>query len=141
MLRPHPDPNPDIPRLDRIVPDSHSQNLEWPRLIGTDLDKSGRKSLKFSVQHAKLTQAGPKSSRRPARLPPAPSGQRLVAAVLNVEAAETRSLNLDVGAGLGEVEALAGDGGEAVLAGALQALDVAGEGPDVVQVLARAADR
>ena len=49
-------------------------------------------------------------------------------------------MDIGVGSGLGEVEALAGDVGEVGLVGSFEAFGVAGEGPDVVEVLAGSAD-
>ena len=141
MLRSHPDLTPDIPGFGRIDADSHATDPDWSGLCRTNLDKSGLKRHKFAVQHTKLSKTSPKSPPRQVRSPPANSEGQLLAAVPDVEAAEAGGLDFGVGSGLGEVEALAGDGGEVVLAGALQALDVACQRPDVVQVLPGPADR
>jgi len=141
MLRPHPDRNPDIPGFGRIDADSHATDPDWSGLFWTNLDKSGLKRHKIAVQHTKLSKTSPISPPRPARSPPANSDGQLLAALAEVEAAEAGGLDFGVGSGLGAVEALAGDGGEVVLAGALQAFDVAGQRPDVVQMLPGPADR
>ena len=141
MLRPHPDHKPDIPGIVRIGPHSHSQNPDWSGLIWTNLDKTGRNGHKFPIQHAKLSQTDQNSPHRPARPPPTTSERRLLAALTDVEAAEARRLDLDVRPRPRQVEPLPGDGGEVFLVSPLQALDVAAQGPDVVEVLPRPADR
>ncbi len=141
MLRPHPDPTPDIPGFGRIDADSHATDPDWSGLFWTNLDKSGLRRHKFAVQHTKLSKVSPNSPLRQVRSPHAHSEGQLVAAIVaEVEAAEAGGLDFGVGSGLGQVEALARDGGEVVLAGSLQALDVAGERPDVVQMLPGPAD-
>lgn len=138
MLRPPPRPH---PRHSRTHPDRPALTLTTPGLVWTLLDKSGLKRPKFPVQHTKLSKTSPKSPPRQVRSSPANSDGQLLAALAEVEAAEAGGLDFGVGSGLGEVEALAGDGGEVVLAGAFQALDVAGQRPDVVQMLPGPADR